>query len=310
MKAVVFTAFGGPEVLRLAEVPTPRPGPGDIRVRVRAAGVLPFDTGLRSGRFPPAMTPGFPDKPAIPGNEFAGVVEELGEAVSGFEVGDHVLGFTTTGAYAEYVVVPADQLALRPAAMPWEVAAGLSANGQGAYMALRQVGVRAGDVVLIHAAAGGFGTLAVQLAKAQGAKAVIGTASEANHEYLRGLGALPVAYGPGLVDRVRALAPSGVDAAIDAAGPEALRASVELVEDRARIVTMTNGELGRELGLPEWSGTRSGQRLAELAGMWDEGLFTLHVRATYPLDRAADAHRDVETGHGRGKVVLTVAEES
>lgn len=307
MKAVVFTEFGGPEVLRLADVPAPHAGPGRVRVRVRAAGVLPFDTGLRSGRFPPAMTPGLPDEPVVPGNEFAGDVDEVGEGVAGFAIGDPVLGFTTTGAYAEYVVVPADQLAARPPAMPWDAAAALPANGQGAHTALRHIRVRAGDVVLIHAAAGGFGSIAVQLAQAWGAKTVIGTAAEANHDYLRGLGAVPVAYGPGLVDRVRALAPRGVDAAIDAAGPEALRACVELVGDRARIVTMTSPGLGRELGLPERSGTRSGALLAESAKLWEKRAFTVHVRAAYPLDRAADAHRDVGTGHGRGKVVLTVA---
>jgi len=306
MKAAAFTTFGGPDVLRPHEVPTPEAGPGEVRVRVQAAGVMPFDTKLRAGLFPPAMTPGFPASPVIPGNEFAGVVDRIGPDVVGVAVGDAVLGFGTTGGYAEYVVAPADRIAPKPPRMPWAVAAALSGNGQGAYMALRQVRVGPGDVVLVHAAAGGFGTIAVQLAKAWGAATVIGTASEANHAYLRSLGVAPVTYGPGLVDRVRTLAPRGVDAAIDAAGDDALRASVELVADRTRVVTMISDELAHELGLPAWSGERGGARLAELARLWDEGAFTLHIRATHPLARAADAHRDVETRHGRGKVVLTV----
>lgn len=307
MKAAAFSTFGGPEVLRLVDLPAPHPGPGQVRVAVRAAGVMPFDTGLRTGAFPPTMTPGFPDIPAVPGNEFAGVVDEVGPDVVGVEVGAEVLGFSTTGGYAEHIVVPADQVAAKPARMPWTVAAALSGNGQGAHMALARIGVGPGDVVLINGASGGFGTIAVQLAKAWGAKTVIGTASERNHDYLRSLGAVPVAYGPGLVERVRALAPGGVDAAIDAAGDDALRASVDLVADPARVITMINDELGRELGVAAWSGTRSGARLAELAEAWDTGTLTLHLRAVYPLDRAADAHRNLERG-GRGKVVIVVTD--
>ncbi|MDI2125939.1 NADP-dependent oxidoreductase [Yinghuangia seranimata] len=307
MKAALFTTFGGPEVLRLAETPAPAIRPGAVRVAVRAAGVLPFDTGLRAGKFPPTMTPGFPDKPAVPGNEFAGVVAEVGDGVTGFAPGDEVLGFSTTGGYAEEIVVPADQLAAKPASMPWDVAAALSGNGQGAYLALRQLAVGPGDTVLVHGAAGGLGTIVVQLARAWGAARVVGTASEANHDYLRSLGAVPVTYGPGLADRVRAVAPDGVDAALDTAGPDALYASVEVVADRGRILTMVADETARDLGLPEWSGVRSGALLGELAQLWVDGAFTLHIRATYPLERAADAHRDVERGHGRGKVVLTVA---
>ncbi|WP_436770857.1 NADP-dependent oxidoreductase [Yinghuangia sp. YIM S09857] len=306
MKAAVVTTFGGPEVLHLAEIPTPHAGPGQVRVKVRAAGVLPFDAGLRAGRFPPAMTPGFPDKPAVPGNEFAGVVDEVGEGVEDFAPGAEVLGFATTGAYAEFIVVSADQLAAKPADMPWEIAAALSANGQGAHMALDQLAVGPGDVLLVNAAAGGLGTIAVQLAKARGAATVIGTASERNHDYLRSLGAVPVTYGPGLVDRVRAIAPDGIDAALDAAGAEALRDSVELAKDRSRVLTMISDDDARELGLPEWRGVRSGELLAELAKLWTAGVFTLHIRGTYALADAADAHREIEGGHGRGKLVIAV----
>ncbi|GCD95720.1 NADP-dependent oxidoreductase [Embleya hyalina] len=306
MKAAIAREFGGPEVLHIAEIPTPHAGPGRVRVRVRAAGVMPFDTALRAGRFPPAMTPGFPAEPIVPGNEFAGVVDEVGEGVAGLPPGTEVLGFATTGAYAEFIVVPADQVTRKPPGMPWEIAAGLSGNGQGAHLALRQLSVGPGDIVLINGAAGGLGTIAVQLAKAWGAATVIGTASEPNHDYLRSLGAVPVTYGPGLVERVRAIAPDGVDAALDAAGPEALRDSVELTGDRDRVLTMISDEAARELGLREWSGARSGELLGELADAWSGGGFVVHLRATYALADAARAHRAVETGHGRGKVVLAV----
>lgn len=306
MKAAIVREFGGPEVLHIAEIPTPHAGPGRVRVRVRAAGVMPFDTALRAGRFPPAMTPRFPAEPLVPGNEFAGVVDEVGEGVTGLPPGTEVLGYATTGAYAEFIVVPADQVARKPPGMPWEIAAGLSGNGQGAHMALRQLAVGPGDIVLINGAAGGLGTIAVQLAEAWGAATVIGTASERNHDYLRSLGAVPVTYGPGLVERVRAIAPDGVDAALDAASPEVLRDLVQLTADRHRVLTMISDEAARELGLREWSGVRSGELLGELAQLWSGGGFVVHLRETYALADAARAHRAVETGHGRGKVVLVV----
>ncbi|GIJ26787.1 hypothetical protein Vqi01_19490 [Micromonospora qiuiae] len=214
-------------------------------MRVRAAGVQPFDCAVRAGWTPPGTPPGFP---RIPGNEFAGVVDQIGEGVTGIAVGTEVLGFDLLNAYAEHVVVPAGHVTAKPAGMPWEVAGGFSAAAQTAHIALRELNVGKGDTVLIHGAAGAVGTVAVQLAVQWGAT-VIGTAREVNHDYLRSLGAIPVAYGDGLLERVRAVAPDGVDAALDGAGGEALAVSLALV---------------------------------------------------------ADAHRVVETGHGRGKVVLTV----
>ncbi len=303
MRAAALSSFGPPEVLQLAEVADPQAGPGEVRVRVRAAGVLPFDVRVRNGWSPPGQTLAFP---VVPGNEFAGTVDQLGDGVTGFALGDDVLGFTVLNSYAEYLVVGADQIVPKPEAMPWEVAAGFSGNGQGAHMALEALGVAPGDTVLINAAAGGLGTFAVQLAKAWGATLVIGTASEANHDYLRSLGAVPVSYGEGLVDRIRAIAPDGVDAALDAAGPDALRASVEVTKDRDRVVTMVSFDAAKELGLRDWGGARSAARLAELVDLYEQGKLRIHIRRTYPLDRAADAHRDV-SGHGRGKVVITVA---
>ncbi len=185
------------------------------------------------------------------------------------------------------------------------MAGSLSASGQSAYTALHELGVSAGQVVLVHAAAGGVGTVAVQLARAWGAR-VIGTASEANHDYLRDLGAEPVTYGDGLVDGVRALAPDGVDAVVDGAGGRALRDSIELVADPGRVVTLVDHTLAGELGARGIRAQRSAQRLAELVSLWEKGALRPHVRATYPLNEAVAAHREVERGHGRGKVVVIV----
>ncbi|MFC8126678.1 NADP-dependent oxidoreductase [Streptomyces sp. NPDC057302] len=303
MRAAAFTAYGPAEVLRPMDLPVPEPGPGEVRVRVRAAGVMPFDIGLREGviRPPGAVFP------VVPGNEFAGTVDAIGSGVMGFGPGDPVLGFSLLGSYAQYVVVPEENLVAKPDEMEWTVAGGFSGNAQGAHLALSAMRVGPGDTVLINAAAGGLGTLAVQLAKAWGATTVIGTASEANHDHLRALGAIPVTYGEGLEARVRAIAPQGVDAALDGAGAEALRASAAVSRHADRVITMVATEEARRLGLPELTGTRTAARLAEMTGLYAKGALRVHIRGEYALERAADAQREVERGHGRGKVVLTWA---
>ncbi|WP_371481397.1 NADP-dependent oxidoreductase [Kitasatospora sp. NBC_00315] len=301
MKAVTVPEFGDPEVLSVTEVATPAPAPGEVRVRVRAAGLQPADLAVRDGWTPPGATV---ELPVVLGNEFAGVVDRLGAGASGWRTGDEVLGFRLFGGHAEYVTVDCAQLVAKPAGMPWEQAGSLSASGQTAHVALSGLKVGPGDTVLVHGAAGGVGTVAVQLARAWGAT-VIGTASERNHDYLRGLGAVPVTYGPGLADRVRALAPGGVDAALDAAGRGALDASVELVADRDRIGTVTDFRAARRLGVQMLRGPRTAARLAELTALWEAGGLRLEVAGTFPLERAADAHRLVAGGHVRGKVVLT-----
>ncbi|WP_436786907.1 NADP-dependent oxidoreductase [Yinghuangia sp. YIM S10712] len=303
MKAVTLAEFGPPDVLTLTDVPTPEPGPGHIRVRVRAAGVQPADTMMRRGAAPPSMRA---ELPAVPGNEFSGVVDLVGDGVAEIAVGDEVLGWSMLGSHAEAVVVPADQVVRKPAAMPWEVAGAMSASGQTGHRALRELRVASGETVLVHAAAGGVGTAAVQVAVAWGAT-VIGTASEGNHAYLRSLGATPVTYGDGLVERVRAAAPQGVDAALDAAGRGALDASVELVADRTRIGTIIDFAGAERLGvvgLRGGPGARSRERLGELVDLWSQGALVVHIAHRLPLADAAEAHRIVEAGHGRGKVVL------
>ena len=302
MRAVGFTRPGGPEVLTLMEIDTPRAGAGQVRVRVRAAGVQPFDCAVRAGWTPQGVPPGYP---RIPGNEFAGVVDQVGDGVTDVGIGAKVLGFGLLNAYAEHLVVPADQITAKPAAMPWEVAGGFTAGAQTAHIALEELAVARGEVLLVHAAAGAVGTVAVQLAVRRGAT-VIGTAREANHDYLRSLGAVPVAYGEGLLDRVRAAAPDGVDAVLDGAGGDALAVSLALVADRGRIITLVEHGRAQELGVRTTRALRSASRLAELVDLHRRGELRIHVRVTYPLARAADAHREVEARHGRGKVVLTV----
>jgi NADPH:quinone reductase-like Zn-dependent oxidoreductase len=296
----MFSEHGGPEVLRVSEVDTPRAGAGQVRVRVRAAGVQPYDLAVRAGWTPPGWTAPLP---WIPGNEFAGVVDEVGAGVTGVSAGDEVLGFGQLQAYAEYLVVPASHVTPKPEAMPWEVAGGFTMGAQTASLALEALAVREGDTLLVHGAAGAVGTMAVQLAARAGAR-VIGTAAPDNHDYLRELGATPVAYGDGLADRVRAL--GGVTAALDGAGGEALEVSLELVADRKRILTLVEHARAADLGIRVVEGMRSAARLASLADLFAKGELRFHVRRTYPLDRAADAHRALETGHGRGKIVLLV----
>ncbi|GAA3164879.1 NADP-dependent oxidoreductase [Planomonospora alba] len=301
MKAAAFSEFGGPEVLRIMELETPGAGEGQVRVRVRTAGVQPFDVAVRQGWTPDGVPGGLP---RVPGNEFAGVVDQVGPGVGGFAPGDEVLGFNLLNCYAEYVVVPAENVTPKPAGMSWEVAGGFTAGTQTAHIAVEQLGAGEGDTLLVHAAAGAVGTAAVQLARLRGAR-VVGTAREENHDYLRSLGAVPVAYGEGLEERIRRAAPGGVDMVIDGAGGEALEVSLRLAKPD-RIVTLVEHGRAAELGVQTTRGVRLASRLAELAELHVRGDLAWHVRRTYPLDRAADAHREVESRHGRGKVVLTV----
>jgi len=303
MKAVAISSFGSPDVLRVIELNDPQASRGKVRVRIKTAGIQPFDCAVRSsGWSPPGYSLSFPQ---ILGNEFAGIVDQVGEDTAGFAVGDEVLGWALLACYAEYVVVSVDQIVHKPREMSWEEAGVISASGQTAHTALQDLGVVEGDTVLIHAAAGGVGGFAVQLAKAWGAT-VIGTASERNHDYLRSLGAIPVAYGDGLLDRVRALAPHGVDAALDAAGEDALIASVELVKDKGRIGTIVSFDLGEKLGVQNIRSQRSKKRLRDLVELIIQGKMNVHIRKVFPLEEAANAHREVESGHGRGKVVLEI----
>nr|WP_084956216.1 NADP-dependent oxidoreductase [Thermoactinospora rubra] len=297
MKAAAFAEYGPPEVLKIHTLPAPEAGPGQVRVRVKAAGVQPYDAAVRAGWIPPGVTGGLP---RIPGNEFAGVVDQSDT----LPVGTEVLGFTQLGAYAEYVVVDTGQVTPKPPGLPWEVAGGLTAGVQTAEIALDNLGVGEGDTLLVHAAAGSVGTAAVQIARMRGAR-VIGTARPENHDYLRSLGAIPVEYGDGLLERVRRLGP--VTAVLDGAGGEALKVSLDLVEDRSRILTLVEHGQAEALGVRVTRGERSAERLARYAALVAGGEMVFPVRRSYPLERAADAHREIEARHGRGKIVIVVA---
>jgi enoyl reductase len=299
--AIVFAEYGDPEVLHPIDIDPPTAEARQVRIRVKAAGVNPADVKLRRGDFAAVMPVDFPSRI---GNEYAGTIDQIGDEVTGFAAGDQVLGSATGQCYAEYVVADAADVVRKPAMMPWTVAAGLPAVGQAAHTALRQIAVRAGDTLLIHAAAGGVGTIAIQLAHLWGAT-VIGTASERNHDYLRALGATPVVYGDGLLERVHALAPGAIDAALDAIGGEAITVSLALVPDRHRIGTLVDAEAARTYGIQRVGG-RSTAALRELVTLYEDGSLQLPIHATFPLTEAHHAHREVQTGHVRGKVVLTM----
>jgi len=301
-RAVVFPRFGDADVLEIIQVEAPTAGPDQVRVRIEAAGVQPFDARYRAGLFEPYVPAQLPQ---TLGNEFAGVVDQVGPGVTGVAVGDEAIGFVWQAAYADLVVVGAHEIVPKPAGMPWTEAGVLSASGQTAHTALQELGVERGETLLIHAAAGGVGHFAVQLARELGAR-VIGTASERNHDYLRGLGAEPVTYGDGLVERVRAIAPEGIAAALDAhGGDEAIEASVALVEDRKRIGTLSGYAAAQRFGIQLIGTQRSADRLNELVDLYRQGKLVVTVQRAFPLEAVADAHREVETGHVRGKVVLT-----
>ncbi|MGP3952917.1 NADP-dependent oxidoreductase [Streptomyces sp. 7N604] len=298
MEAIVFEEFGGPEVLRLAQAPEPHPGPGQVRLRVKAAAVNPLDYKIRSGWVQDVFPTTFP---AIPGMEAAGVVDEVGEGATP-AVGDEVFGTTDTGAYATYAL--ATVVAPKPAELSWEEAAALPVAAETAQRVLGLLGVEDGETLLLHGAAGAVGTAAVQLAVALGAT-VIGTASPANHDYVRSLGAIPLAYGDGLLGRVRAVAPKGVDAVFDVAGKGALKDSIELRGGTPdRIVTIADPSAS-EFGVPFSAGAqRAPEALAEQARLAVQGRLRIPVDRIFPLADAAEAQAVSEAAHVRGKLVL------
>lgn len=313
MSAVVAaTSYGGPEALEVLDLPTPEPGPDEVCIDVRAIGVNPIDHKAYSGLFGS-------DPSALPirlGREAAGVVAAVGAGAEGpagpITVGDEVIAYPARGAYAAELVVPASSIVPKPPEIDWPVAGGLLVVGVTAVHALESVRLGAGETVLLHGAPGGVGLLAVQLAAQRGAT-VLATGSIRNHELLRELGALPIEYGPGLADRVRAVAPGGVDAAVDLIGTdEALDVSVELIADRSRITTIANFARGGRLGVNVIGGgpgadpgteIRNAARFT-LTEAVAAGTLRVVVANTYPLVAAATAHRESKAGHVAGKLVL------
>lgn len=305
---VVATAYGGPEVLSVVDQPTRPPGPDEVVVAVRAAGTNPIDYKVYSGAM--GQDPG--ELPRRLGSEAAGVVSAAGSDVHDLAPGDEVIAFRAPGAYAEELVVARDALTRKPPRQPWAEAAGLMLTGTTAVHALGAVNLAPGETVVLHGAGGGVGLMAVQLAAMTGAT-VIATASPAKHDLLRSLGAVPVAYGEGLVDRIRAAAPDGIDAAVDLVGTdEAVEASLVLVPDRRRIATIAafgraaqDGIqlLGNGPGADAGTAIRAAAR-QHLTDLVADGKLRVVVDATYPLREVADAHRALRDGHAAGKIVL------
>ena len=306
------TAYGGPEVLTVTDEIVGEPGPGEARIAVRASGVNPVDYKSYSGAFGR-------DPSRLPlrlGSEAAGVVTAIGPDAAGpagpLAVGDEVIAFRAPGAYAAELIVAAQALVPRPAELDWPQAASLMLTGATAWHALAVTDVHEGDTVLVHGGAGGVGVMAIQLAADRGAR-VVATASPANHDLLREFGAVPVSYGNGLADRVRAAAPQGVDVAVDTVGAdEAIDVSLELVADRNRIVTMAAFARGLGLGIKVIGGApgadhgteiRQAARLSLVQLARDKRLRVI-VSQTFPLTEVAAAHRAIMTGHTRGKIAL------
>jgi NADPH:quinone reductase-like Zn-dependent oxidoreductase len=306
-KAAVATQYGGPEVLEIIDVPTPDPGSGEVRIGVRGAGVNPIDFKVYSGMFGTN-----PDNlPMRLGFEVAGVIEAVGPDVTEFAVGDEIIAHQVSGGYADQIVAPVETLVGKPADLDWSEAAGLLLTGVTAVHALTAVDASAGETILIHGA-GGVGLAAIQLAVARGARPII-TASAARHEELRAMGAEPVASGDGLLERIHAVAPDGVDAALDLVGTdEALGASLALVANRDRIASIANFANGPAAGIKLLGGgpgadpgteIRSAAKF-ELAELVAAGRFRVILDQTFPLADVAAAHRHQANGHAAGKIVL------
>jgi NADPH:quinone reductase-like Zn-dependent oxidoreductase len=302
MKAVRFDEYGGVDVLYLADVPDPVPGPGQVLVRVKAAGTNPGEAKIRSGALHARWPATFPSGE---GSDLAGVVAAIGEGVSGVTVGEEVIGFTENRAsHAELVLVEAQNVTPKPAAVPWEVAGSLFVAGATAYAAVRAVALKPGDVVVVSGAAGGVGSIAVQLARLAGAT-VIGLAGDANLEWLAVHGVIPVAYGDGVADRIRQ-AGSKVDAFVDTFGPPYVDLALELGVEPERIDTIADFAAIQQHGV-KGEGNAAGASavvLAELAELVAAGKLEVPIAATYPLAQVRDAYTELEQGHTRGKIVL------
>ncbi len=301
MKAVRFNHYGDGSVLEVVDVPVPEPGEGEALIRVKAAAINPGEAKIREGLLHARWPATFPSGE---GTDFAGVVTKVGPAVESVKAGDEVIGFTDKRAsHAEYVVAEARNLTLKPPRVPWEAAGSLAVAGSTAYAAVRAVSLKPRDKVAVSAAAGGVGSIAVQLAKRAGAE-VIGIASPANHDWLKAHGVEPAAYGEGLDDRLRL---ADLNAFIDCHGGGYVKLAIELGVPKQRIDTIIDFAAAQQYGVKtegaaEW---KTAATLAELAALIAAGELDVPIAATYPLADVRAAFRELERGHTRGKIVLT-----
>ncbi len=302
-RAVRFDHYGDRDVLYVADVDMPVPRAGEVVVQVRAAGINPGEAAIRNGaleaRFPATF-------PSGEGSDLAGVVSALGESVVGFALGDEVLGWSwQRSSHADYAAVPTTQLISKPPALSWEVAGSLYVVGCTAFAAVRAVSPAPGETVAVSAAAGGVGSVVVQLLRAKGVN-VLGLASEGNHAWLRSHGVTPIDYAEDLAARLRANAPNGIDAFIDLFGPEYVQLAVDLGVQPARIETIISRDKAEELGAKtEGSGDASTTAvLAEMAELVASGQIEIPIAATFPLEQVRDAFAELEVRHTHGKIVL------
>jgi NADPH:quinone reductase-like Zn-dependent oxidoreductase len=305
MRAIAIEGFGGRDRLKLVDLPAPEPGADDVLVRVRAAGVGPWDTKTREGLF------GGRSFPHVLGLEASGILEGAGENVADLREGDEVYVYNSSGCYAEYVAAPAEKVARKPASLSFEEVAGVPVAGSTAYQGIvEEIGLKEGETVLIAGAAGGVGTMAVQIAASLGAR-VLGTASPPNHGYLLSLGAdEAIDYHGDWVAAARSIAPDGVDAVFDCVGGETFHRGFEAVRDDGRVVTIVafgeEVEPGRGIAHHAFSARAERRKLEKLSQMFDAGNLRVQIEDVLPLEEAAKAHERVEAGHTRGKIVLRV----
>jgi NADPH:quinone reductase-like Zn-dependent oxidoreductase len=303
MRAVRFDEYGGVDVLDVRDVEDPVAGAGEVLVAVKAAGINPGEIAIREGLLDARWPASFPSGE---GSDLAGVVQAVGDGVTAVSVGDEVLGWTEQRAsHAELVVVPVDQQTAKPASLSWEVAGSLFVVGMAGYASVQAVAPQPGETVVVSAAAGGVGSVAVQLARRTGAT-VIGLAGDSNHDWLRGHDILPVRYGDGQADRIREAAPGGIDAFMDTFGDGYVDLAIELGVAPERINTIIDYAAVERLGV-NGQGTHAvatGPLLAELAGLVVDGSLEIPVARTFTLDQVRDAFTELSSRHTRGKIVL------
>lgn len=304
MQAMAYARYGGTEVLEQTRLPLPKVAPGAVLIKVKAAGVNPVDWKLMAGRLDGILDVNFP---VVPGWDVAGVVEAVGLDTPEFQIGDEVYSYgrrdtVQVGTFADFVSLPAALVAHKPRSLSWEQAAGLPLTGLTAQRTLDALNLSPGSTLLIHNGAGGVGRIGIQLAVHVGCR-VIATASDNNHARLRELGAEPVAYGAGLVERVRELAPGGVDAVADFAGG-VLDETIAVLKDDGRHASIAEASVAGRGGRYIWV-RPDARELDRLSALVDDGILKVDVAASYPMQDLALAFEASKSGHGGGKIVLT-----